>query len=418
MLHLTEFVVENKQPFDFLVTFRLEMGILGVKATPKKRKEFFTMARRGDNIRKRKDGRWEGRYKKGRKFDGTIIYGSVYGKSYLEVKERLSAVSIEQKETAKKGNACVTFGEILERWMINNRIRLKGGTINKYQNIIDTHILPELGSVRISDVSADMINQFLTRKLQNGKVNGSGRLSPSYIKSIMLIITSAHKYAVSEELCSPLKSPINKPSIDKKDISIFSMEEQKRLECTLTKSLDCFGAGILISLYTGLRIGEVCALSWNDVDLKSNVIHIRHTVARIKNEDSNIEQKTRLIIDTPKTRASIRDIPISSKLMPVILFLKDNAVSNYVISQTNSFVSPRTFEYHYHRILEEGNIAPINFHCVRHTFATRCIEAGVDVKSLSEIPGHANVGITLNTYVHSSLELKRNQLEKLSALSA
>ena len=143
---------------------------------------------------------------------------------------------------------------------------------------------------------------------------------------------------------------------------------------------------------------------------------MRHTVARVKSEDSS--NTTHLIIDTPKTKASIRDIPISSALLPILIKMKEKSISPYVISDTNSFVSPRTYEYRYHRILDKCNIQSVNYHTLRHTFATRCIEAGVDVKSLSEMLGHANVGITLNTYVHSSMEMKRSQLEKLSLLCA
>lgn len=125
-----------------------------------------------------------------------------------------------------------------------------------------------------------------------------------------------------------------------------------------------------------------------------------------------------MIIDTPKTPASTRDIPISSALLPILASFRSHSSSKYVVSNTNTFLSPRTFEYRYHRLLEETGITPINYHALRHTFATRCIEAGVDVKSLSEMLGHANVGVTLNTYVHSSMELKRKQLEKLTTFSA
>lgn len=376
------------------------------------------MARRGDNIRKRKDGRWEGRYKKGRNSDGTIVYGSVYGRTYLEVKEKLSYVLVDPAENFQSKNQQVTFGDVLVKWMRNNEVRLKGGTINKYQNIIDTHIMPELGKVKAAEITSTMINEFLAKKLSNGRIDGSGALSSSYVRSIMLVITSALKYAVSENVCPALKTPINKPALEKKDFSVFSLEEQKKFEMLLNEEFNEMNAGILISLHTGLRIGEICALSWNDIDLKCGVIHVRHTVARIKNDDTGVNRKTKLIVDRPKTRASIRDIPISSQLMPILLHLRNCSQSLYVISKGNSFVSPRTLEYHYHRMLDYGNMPSLNFHCIRHTFATRCIEAGVDVKSLSEILGHANVGVTLNTYVHSSIELKRTQLEKLTALSA
>lgn len=374
------------------------------------------MAKRGDNIRKRKDGRWEGRYKKERAVDGCIIYGSVYGKTYKEVKEKMAAIISHPLQLATPKGQGKTFGEVLNLWMDNNRARLKGGTINKYQNLIDTHIMPELGQTKINELSATRINTFLNEKISRGRVDGSGGLSASYVRSIMLVINAAIKYAVSEQLCSPLKTPICKPSADKTELSILSAEEQKKLEASLLNNFDLTGAGIYISLHTGLRIGEVCSLTWNDIDMNKRVIHVHHTVARIRSSSS--AGSTILVIDTPKTKASKRDIPISSTLLPILLKLKTLSSKGFLLTGTNEFIKPRTFEYRYHKILDDCGITSVNYHALRHTFATRCVEAGVDIKSLSEILGHGNVSVTLNTYVHSSLELKRKQLEKLVTLSA
>lgn len=375
------------------------------------------MSKRGDNIRKRKDGRWEGRYKKGRTLEGKILYGSVYGKSFSEVKEKMNAIVKEpQKISFPKGRE-KTFGEVLELWMANNRIRLKGGTINKYQNLIEAHIMPELGQISISRLDSTRINSFLEKKLISGRLDGSGGLSPSYVRSIMLVINAALKFAVGEQLCLPLKTPVCKPTISKSELTILSLDEQKHLEYALLNNFDITRAGIFISLHTGLRIGEICALTWEDVDLKNMVIHIRHTIARIKADTTISNSKTMLILDKPKTKASARDIPISTLLLPVLCRLHSPSSKGFLLTGNNSFIKPRTFEYRYHKVLDDAGISTVNFHVLRHTFATRCIEVGVDVKSLSEILGHANVSVTLNTYVHSSMEMKRNQLEKLTALS-
>lgn len=376
------------------------------------------MSKRGDNIHKRRDGRWEGRYKKGRNQNGTIQYGSVYGKSYREVKKKLAELPPAPQQVNIPKNHERSFGEVLTLWMENNRLRLKGGTINKYHNLIETHIMPDLGKVKISALTATMINSFLTQKLQSGRLDHKGGLSASYVRSIMLIINAALKYAVDEQMCLPFKTPICKPVAIKKDLPILSLEEQKRLESHLLLDLDQTKAGILISLHTGLRIGEICALAWDDIDLQDHVIRVRHTVARVQNNNTDSLKSTNLIIDSPKTKASTRDIPISSVLLPILIAISKSSSSRYVISNADGFVSPRTFEYRYHRLLDESGVSSVNYHALRHTFATRCIEAGVDVKSLSEMLGHANVGVTLNTYVHSSMEMKRNQLEKLTSLSA
>ena len=333
------------------------------------------MSKRGDNIHKRKDGRWEGRYQKERDIYGKVKYGSVYGKTYREVKDKLNAISMFPADSVMTKSCKKTFGDVLNLWMDNNKIRLKGGTINKYQNMIDTHIMPELGEIKLHELDSTVINGFLSRKLVSGKLDGTGGLSSSYVRSIMLVINAALQYAVKEQLCPPLKTPICKPTIQKQEISILNSDEQKRLENYLKANINTTTIGILISLHTGLRIGEVCALTWDDVDLKNKIIKVRHTVARIKddNEDSNFA--TQLILDTPKTKSSIRDIPISSVLLPCLLDLYSISPLGFLLTGSNIFMQPRTFEYRYHKILEECNVESINYHALRHTFATRCIEA-------------------------------------------
>lgn len=307
------------------------------------------------------------------------------------------------------------FKEALEMWMNNNRIRLKQSTITKYQNLINAHILPELGLIKLSQIDATLINTFLASKLQNGRLSGNGGLSPAYVRSIMLIINATVQFAVREEFMEPLKSQIHKPAISKKELEILSIAEQKKMEDYVSKDLNGTKMAILLSLHTGLRIGEICALAWEDIDLENQIIHVRHTVVRINNQNSTENPITKLILDSPKTKSSLRDVPISSHLHPYLMTYFSYSNSKYVISNSEIFMNPRTLEYRYHRILNECGIKSVNFHVLRHTFASRCVAAGVDIKTLSEILGHGNVSITLNTYVHTSMEQKRTQLEKLTS---
>lgn len=375
------------------------------------------MPKRGENIHKRKDGRWEGRYKKGYNSNGAVLYKSIYGKTYREVKEKMALAVSQQNLVLLSGHREKVFKEVLSLWLENNCIRQKKATVYKYQNLISTHIEPALGNMKLSQMTSTVINTFLMEKLHAGRLDGKGGLSPAYVRSITFVINSALKFAVDEQMCLPLKSPIYKPISPKKELSVLSLEEQRRLEKYLYLEQNPTKVGILLSLHTGLRIGEVCALTWDDIDLKNRVIHVRHTIARVKNIDALDKRMSRLIVDTPKTKASARDIPIMSTLLPVLLEQSKVAVSKYVVSEIKFFVSPRTYEYRYHQILKECGLDEINYHVLRHTFATRCIEAGVDVKSLSEILGHSNVSITLNTYVHSSMDMKRSQLEKLETFT-
>lgn len=372
------------------------------------------MPKRGENIHKRKDGRWEGRYIKARNEADRAIYGYVYGKTYRSVKEKM--LSIREEKTEKKAlvKEEKSFQEVLQLWLETNHLKYKGATENKYRYLMETHIVPELGMIKVSQISTLTVNEFLERKLQSGRLDKQGGLSPSYVRSMMLIINAALEFAVNEQMCLPLRTPIYKPTLEKKELPILSVKEQKRLEAHLFYETDETKLGVLLSLNTGLRIGEVCALTWENIDFTNKILHVRSTIARIKESHSDETRSSCLIIDRPKTKASIRDIPIPSVLMPLLEERKKYSTSDFVISKQNSFLSPRTYEYRYHKLLDECELRSINYHALRHTFATRCIEVGVDVKSLSEILGHANVATTLNTYVHSSMDLKRAQIEKLS----
>ena len=373
------------------------------------------MSRRGDKIRKRKDGRWEGRYNKGRDGRGKIKYGSIYGKSYKEVKEKLD-LAVKSFDSAKQTNvlsSSIKFSEVLELWLNNNKVHQKGATTNRYQYLIDTHIIPTLGCYFVNDITAGMVNSVLNKKLTEGRLDGQGGLSNSYVKSMMLVIKSALKYASDEEWCQPLKSPIYKPPEEKNELTVLDHDEQKRLEHYIMSNISETTVGILLSLHAGLRIGEICALKWDDIDMSNRIIHIRHTVSRIRAFDDCESTSTKLIIDSPKTKESKREIPISNFLLIILQKEKVLAKSEYVVSNKESFVSPRTYEYRFHRILKQCNIDSINYHALRHTFATRCIESNCDVKTVSSILGHTNISTTLNVYVHPNMEHKRKCIDQM-----
>lgn len=373
------------------------------------------MSRKGENIRKRKDGRWEGRYRNGCKADGTYRYSSVYGRTYTEVKNKL--VFTKHESACFRSNPFVEkrLCEVLVIWLAANQIKIKRSTATKYSYMIERHINPQLGAKKLSSLSAPLINNFLFDKLQNGRLDGKGGLSASYVKTIAIIISSALEFAANEGFCQPIRGEIIKPTTCQKEIQILSVSAQQLLEQTALEGINETKAGIYIALYTGIRIGELCALSWDDVDFDAQLIHIRNTVSRIR-ADMALSTGTRLVIDTPKTKAAVRDIPISQALLSVLECMKQKSVSSYVISNQVEFVSTRTFDYRYKKVLRDLGIPKVNFHSLRHTFATRCIEVGMDVKSLSQILGHSSVAITMNTYVHPSMEIIRVQLQKLSSL--
>lgn len=306
------------------------------------------------------------------------------------------------------------FRDVLLLWKETNHLKHKGATEIKYEHLIEHHILPALGNLPLSSITTLKLNEFAKQKLDNGRLDKKGGLSPSYVRSIMIIVSSAMQYAIDEGMCPNSKIEAYKPPIENKEFRILTISELELLECFLLKDMDETKLGIYLSLNCGLRIGEICALRWSDIDLEKKVIHIRSTVARVKDA---LTGRNCLVIDKPKTKASLRDVPIHSKLMSIINEIKEKSNSMYVVSRSTTFVSPRTYEYRYHRILDKCGLDPYNYHALRHTFATRCIIAGVDVKTLSEILGHSNTSITLNTYVHPSMEMKLHQIEKINTCS-
>lgn len=302
----------------------------------------------------------------------------------------------------------VTFAAALDMWLLSNRVRIKHTTYDKYSYIIEKHIIPDLGNLSLTELNSMQINEFLNDKLQSGGIENNKPLAPSYVSTMSLIISSAIHYAANEDLCTGLKNPIYKPTANNKEIHILKTTDYNKLTGYITANINETNLGILFALYTGLRIGEICALQWGNIDFKTRVIHVQSTVSRINNNG-----KTEYILDVPKTKSSIRDIPIPKKLLAILKDSFAKRKSEFVISQTDSFVIPRTFEYRYHKLLNELKIDSINFHSLRHTFATNCISNGMDVKSLSEILGHANTNTTLQIYVHPSMEIKRRQIDKV-----
>lgn len=369
------------------------------------------MPKTAKNIYKRKDGRWEARYPTGKKENGSTKYASIYAKSYTEARKLLQEVQTKQINVIKKK---VLFSSVLDEWMRINSLNKKAATKLKYAYLIENHIKPELGGYKIQEINELLVNDFLGKKLLTGRLDHTGGLSGTYVKTMYLIIQATINYGAEHELCHKFKTSIVKLPIENKEIVILTAEEQRKLETQLQMDSSPEGLGIMISLYTGLRIGEVCALRWADIDLHNRILHVKHTISRIKNQDANSTSKTMLVLDTPKTKSSTRDIPLTTKMYDILSKAAMNACSEFVVSVDSSFISPRTYEYRFHRKLEKYGIVQVNYHSLRHTFATRCIEKGIDAKTLSEILGHSNVSVTLNTYVHSSMTLKREQLEKLN----
>lgn len=308
--------------------------------------------------------------------------------------------------------SAITVKELSEMWKHTKIIHIKRSTALKYDEIIEKHIIPVLGDYPASWLNSNTIRDYILQKQRKGRLDGNGSLSSSYVRTIAIVLKSILEYGTQENYCPSISMKGVIPSASNKPPKTLSTSEQKRLEKYLIDHFNPTSVGILLALRAGLRIGEVCALSKDNINLEDRVISVRHTAIRIKEP----ENKTSYILDVPKTKTSIRDIPIADILYQSLCDVSNKLCGLYVASGTDSFISPSRFEYRYHRILEKAGIPSINFHALRHTFATRCIESGMDDKSLCEILGHSSVSITLNTYVHSSMAHKRAQIERFCAM--
>ena len=373
------------------------------------------MPRTGRNIYKRKDGRWEGRYAKGRNTDGKIIYGSVYGKTFTEAKQRIVALgSIEPVpplSAAAPDKSDLTFSDVTSQWLTVASIKVKPSTFANYSSTLDLHILPLLGKRKMHSLTVADISRFATEKLENGRTDGKGGLSAKTVCDMLSVIKSVADFAYKENIISN-GFTLAYPKQQKRIMRVLTRQEQASLEAVLTANLDIHKLGILLCLYTGLRVGEICALRWQDLSEGFDTLSVKQTLQRVKNVDGD-ENKTRILIDTPKSPNSLRDIPIPKFLSPHLRDFSRENRAYFLCTDNAVFTEPRTMQYHFARIVKAANIVNANFHSTRHTFATRCIEAGVDIKSLSEMLGHASVNITLNRYVHSSFDQKREGMKKL-----
>lgn len=368
------------------------------------------MSRKGENIYKRKDGRWEGRYIKSRDLNNKISYGYIYGKNYREVKERLLIVKAKHLETAlirsPKSN------ETLEKWIrecMTTKIKkeVKPSTYANYSRLLVNHVFPALGTIQIGKLTKDNVQMFIDMLSFKG-------LSVGTIHLIYTVLNCQLKLAV-EEGCL-LKNPAENVSLPKKTkrrVHALTIQQQKEMEKLFMESAT--GVPIILALYTGMRIGEICGLKWTDVDFAERIIYVRRTIVRIPDENSHTH-RTQLIEERPKTEESNRMIPMAAKLYDYLYQLSSTSRSAYVVNYHGRCVEPRTVNYRYKKVLVGTGLEDYHFHALRHTFATRCVENGVDIASVSRLLGHSSIKMTLDTYTDSMMEKRREAVQKLDYL--
>ena len=371
------------------------------------------MARTGENIYKRKDGRWEARYIHHYDAEGKAKYRSVYGISRQDAKQKRLKQTYEIMSGAELSvSPTIIFRDLAKNWLTNTKLRVKESTYARYSNQVQKHILPHLGKFQASKISTELIEQ-LVGALRNPKKDGGFGLSPKTAEDILIIIKSMLKFGKCHGHLELNRIKIKKE--DKRPVTLPKMAQMKLNEFFLNNT-DRVKAGILLSKHTGIRLGEVCALRENDFDLDAGKVHVERTMQRIQiASEEGGDRKTKVVITSPKSKSSIRDLDIPSFLTAILRKMIGHSDDFFLTGNTHG-MEPRSLHNHFKNYLKQCGVADYNYHSLRHTFATKYIEAGYDVKSLSEILGHSNVKITLERYVHSSNELKRNNIENLAGV--
>lgn len=330
----------------------------------------------------------------------------------------------DSAETCAHGSraACQTgpvLSDLADEWLSQRRRCVKLSTYIKYRNLLESYILPEVGSVTPGGLSEKHISDMAAGLMARGGARHQG-LSPRTVADAVAVLKSVLKYAEERGLAvePAVKSYTVKRT--KKELTILSHYEQKKLWRYLCNDRSYRNLGILLTMFTGIRIGELCALKWGDVSLSKGEesIRVSKTMQRVQVEDPMPGRpRTQVIITEPKSVSSVRVIPLLPVVYDVISGMARQAEC-YVLTGSRQYMEPRMMQNYFKTVLRHVGVRSVGFHTLRHTFATRCVEAGFDIKILSDILGHANVNITMNYYVHPTMAMKRDNMNRLSEFFA
>lgn len=301
----------------------------------------------------------------------------------------------------------IKYKKFAVKWLDKKRGFVKESTYANYACIIHNHIIPILGNYYLRNISNELLQNFIIRKCQEGRLDSSGGLSDKAIKDIVSVLKSSIRYAIKNGYMKYIDLDFYYPNNCNNDkVFVFSKIEQKKLIENAINNMKNKDIGIVLALYTGIRIGELCALRWEDIDFRHGYLNVNKTIQRIYVKDSIKVGKTKVIISSPKTKNAIRVIPINKEFMDVLKKVRKRDEC-YILTGTKKYMEPRNLRKYYYKIIDKLGISKLNFHSLRHTFATNCIRLGCDYKTVSELLGHSSVNMTLNIYVHSQMSQKK-----------
>ncbi len=303
--------------------------------------------------------------------------------------------------------------EWLPKWLENYiKPSAKEKTIFYYTIIIEKHLVPHLGEYELDELSPLIIQQFVTEIMQSGNLITGEGLSANTVNSIITVLQNALRQAFQLGFLSEYTTDkVKRPKPKERNVECFTSAEQKQIEKAVLGDRRVKMFGVILCLYTGLRIGELLALEWTDIDFSKGELSVNKSC-----HDSKKDGKYYRMVDAPKTNTSIRIIPIPRQMIPMLRETKKKNHSKYVVGNGDKVISVRSYQYSFSGLLKSLEIPHRGFHSLRHTFATRALECGMDVKTLSEILGHKNSNVTLNRYAHSLLSHKHDMMNRLGKL--
>ena len=291
---------------------------------------------------------------------------------------------------------------------LKSQTKLKESTLSRYDFICERHLIPYFKNSKIHEINDEQIDNFINYKLNDGGLKNGNSMSQKSVNDIVVLLLQIIRAYVKFD------TDIEKPSYKQSEVIIFTEAEYNKLKKYLSTGTDNRKLGIIVAMLTGIRLGELCALKWKNIDLESGYIFIDKTIQRVKNiNNADGESKTKVIIDTPKSASSIRKIPIQSILIELLKQFKGHG-NTYLLTNTTSYIEPRIYQRHFKSYLKTCNIKSNKFHVLRHTFATTAVARGMDIKTLSITLGHSDVSFTMKMYVHPNIEHRRKQIEKLA----
>lgn len=306
------------------------------------------------------------------------------------------------------------YKEWLGEWLNSYvKITAKHRTIERYSEIVKQHIVPRVGEYELDALTPMILQRHISDLLLQGNIRNGKGLAASSVNSIITVIQNSLHIAYNLGLIKEqVGDKIKRPKLTERVIECFSINEQKKIEQAVLQSKKPYMLGILVALYTGLRVGELIAVEWTDIDFENRLLSVNKTCHYGKNSSGVYTR----IVETPKTDSSIRIVPLPKQLIPLLKECRRQSKATLLVSNNGVGVSVRTYQRNFDVMLQKLGIPHRGFHALRHTFATRAIECGMDVKTLSEILGHKSSTITLNRYAHSLLGHKKDMMDKLGKL--